>query len=168
MKQLIVLRHGKSDWNADYGTDHDRPLAKRGRAAALSMGHFLSHIGWTPEVILASTAMRASETARLVAEGGGWTHPVEARREIYGGSVESILGLVLDQSEAHHLVLLVGHEPTCSDLASRAIGGGELRFPTAAMVRIDFAVERWADVELGRGVLAWFVTPKLLKKIGFA
>ena len=30
-KRLLLFRHGKSDWAADFDSDHERPLAKRGR-----------------------------------------------------------------------------------------------------------------------------------------
>ena len=42
MKNLILFRHGKSDWLADYTLDHDRPLAIRGKKAAKKMGIYLS------------------------------------------------------------------------------------------------------------------------------
>ena len=38
MRSVIMFRHGKSDWDVDYGPDHDRPLAKRGIKAAKKMG----------------------------------------------------------------------------------------------------------------------------------
>ena len=48
----------------------------------------------------------------------------------------------------------------------RLIGGGELRFPTAAMARIDFEVDRWNRVRPATGSLVWFVIPRLLKAAG--
>ena len=42
MKRLLVFRHGKSDWDADYGVDFERPLALRGQKAARTMGRFLA------------------------------------------------------------------------------------------------------------------------------
>ena len=40
MKTLYLLRHGKSDWKAPYGRDHDRPLVRRGVEAAALVGDF--------------------------------------------------------------------------------------------------------------------------------
>lgn len=34
VKRIYLLRHGKSDWDADDSTDHDRPLKNRGVRAA--------------------------------------------------------------------------------------------------------------------------------------
>ena len=44
MKSILLFRHGKSDWNANYEKDHDRPLSKRGIIAAKTMGIYLSKI----------------------------------------------------------------------------------------------------------------------------
>jgi phosphohistidine phosphatase len=47
----------------------------------------------------------------------------------------------------------------------KLIGGGLVRMPTAALARIDFLVESWAEVRFGGGMLVWLVTPKILKKV---
>ena len=72
MKTLILFRHGKSDWNTDYAADHDRPLAKRGRNAAATMGAMLARIEQVSDRVLTSSAVRARETVELAAEAGGW------------------------------------------------------------------------------------------------
>ena len=44
-----MLRHAKSDWQADYGEDDlIRPLAPRGRRAARTVGRFLAAGGQAP------------------------------------------------------------------------------------------------------------------------
>ena len=45
MKTLLFFRHGKSNWDADYDVDHNRPLAKRGRKAARAMGRSTDGFG---------------------------------------------------------------------------------------------------------------------------
>ena len=64
-KSVILFRHGKSDWDARYDSDHDRPLAKRGIRDAKRMGKFLSKRAEVPELILSSTALRTRETTKL-------------------------------------------------------------------------------------------------------
>ncbi|MGB5457997.1 MAG: histidine phosphatase family protein, partial [Gammaproteobacteria bacterium] len=39
-RTLILLRHGKSDWNTD-DDDFDRPLKKRGKNASAMVGEWL-------------------------------------------------------------------------------------------------------------------------------
>jgi phosphohistidine phosphatase len=167
MKSLILLRHAKSDWDAAYETDHDRPLNKRGRKAAALMGRYLSGLDQLPDRVVCSSALRARDTVRLAVESGNWDRPVEVTSELYAASATEVLQLVRRLDDALESVLLAGHEPTWSELAGRLIGGGALRMPTAAMARIDFPVEGWSEVGAGQGTLIWHVTPKLLRQIGF-
>jgi phosphohistidine phosphatase SixA len=46
---------------------------------------------------------------------------------------------------------------------SMATHGRNIRFPTAAMAKIDFAVTSWKDVCFGEGKLAWLQRPKALE-----
>ena len=56
-------------------------------------------------------------------------------------------------------VVLVGHNPGFEDLVERLTGSHD-RMPTAALACIEFQIDRWEDVEDGKGRLAWLVTPK--------
>lgn len=168
MKHVLILRHGKSAWDTDAANDHDRPLAGRGRKAARLMGGFLTRLNQQPEHLVTSTAVRALHTAELARKAGRWACGVESRRELYGASPPSVLRLVQNQDDTITSLLLVGHEPTWSQLIGTLTGGGAPRFPTAAMARIDFAIDRWQEIQAGRGTLIWLVTPKLLQRIGFS
>ncbi len=166
MKTLILLRHGKSDWDTDYDDDHERPLAERGRSAAALMGTLLARVNQAPQRVLCSSAVRACETVRLAVEAGGWSCSVTVVPEFYGASTDAVLARVATEDDAVDSLLLAGHEPVWSALAADLIGGGELRFPTAAMARIDFEVDRWSRVRPATGSLVWFVIPRLLKAAG--
>lgn len=161
MKTVIFFRHGKSNWEADYDHDHDRPLAKRGKKAALKMGCFLAEIDQVPDVAVTSTAVRAQETLRRAAEAGGWLCPVQENEALYGATLSTILDVIRKMPEEITSLMLVGHEPTWSDMVAALIGGGDVLFPTAAMARVDVEVDAWKDVEMGDGQLVWFVPPRL-------
>lgn len=164
MKTLFLFRHGKSDWDAEYDADHDRPLAKRGRTAAGRMGALLAAINQVPDRVLTSSALRAHETVTLAAEAGKWKCPVEVVPEFYASSPSEVLARVRQEGDAASSLLLAGHQPTWSELASELIAGGRLRFPTAAIARIDLEIAAWAEVEPEKGALVWFLIPRLFKK----
>lgn len=166
VKRIYFLRHGKSDWGADYGSDHERPLKGRGIRAARLMGWFLTATGQQPELVVSSSAVRALTTARLAAEAGGWGCEVRVQRDLYGATRHRVLEEIHTLEADVDSVLLAGHEPTCSDITGALIGAAEIRFPTAALACIDVSVARWDAVQLGRGSLTWFVTPKLLAEAG--
>ncbi|KAA8537250.1 hypothetical protein F0562_027063 [Nyssa sinensis] len=67
-RRLILLRHAKSSWEDPSLRDHDRPLSKAGQADAVKVSHNLQQLGWIPELILSSDAMRTKETLRIMQE----------------------------------------------------------------------------------------------------
>jgi phosphohistidine phosphatase len=163
MPALILFRHGKSDWDADDGgEDRGRPLARRGRKAARRMGRFLARADQVPDAAITSPAVRADDTLRLAMEGGGWTCPVRVAASLYGGGVTALLAEVQQEPDTTDVLLAVGHEPTWSSTLMALVGGGAVRFPTAALARIDLDVDRWDEVAPETGVLTWLVVPRLL------
>ena len=157
---LVLLRHGKSDWSAAGGDDRHRPLAKRGRRAARLAGQLLVEARLVPDVAVTSPAVRAATTLELAMEAGGWRCPVLVSEELYGGTLGGVLATVQAQPGFASVVLLVGHEPTWSQLVGLLVGGGRHRMPTGALAAITFEVP-WRQVGPGTGELAFLVSPRL-------
>jgi phosphohistidine phosphatase len=67
MKSVLVLHHAKSSWKHPDLTDHERPLNKRGKRDAPSMGRLLKKENLIPDIIISSTAIRARATAEPLA-----------------------------------------------------------------------------------------------------
>lgn len=167
MKTLLLLRHGKSNWDTQYQLDHDRPLAKRGRKAATLMGRYLTALAEVPDYACASSAVRARDTAQRAAEAGDWPCRIAISERLYHASPDQVLDVVRKTDRGVDRLLLAGHEPTWSTLSGRLIGSASLRFPTAAVARIDLSIENWREADYGKGTLVWLVTPKLLEQIGW-
>jgi phosphohistidine phosphatase len=165
MRSLILFRHGKSDWDAPYSTDHERPLANRGTEAARCMGRVLAQTGQIPDLAVTSTAVRARDTLQLAAQAGRWHCPMRSVDALYEASAgEALLWIrALDQNP--ECLLLTGHEPTWSELAGRLVGEALIKVPTGAMLRIDFAIDAWSEIDAGQGELRWLIPPKLIQKI---
>lgn len=159
-KRLLLFRHAKSDWNTAVESDHARPLAKRGVVAARVMGQVLTASGQVPDLVVTSLAVRARTTVELACAAGKWTCPVETSDALYDADAASVLQEIRGLPNNATTVLLAGHEPVWSELASFLIGGGTLRFPTAALARIDLDVESWGAVTFDRGELVWLLQPK--------
>ncbi len=159
MPELLLFRHGKSDWNAGFGHDRERPLSTRGRTAASTMGRVLTGMAKQPDLILTSPATRARTTAELAAEAGGWTAPIEKVDEFYGAGPGMVFTKVAATPAEVERLMIVGHEPTWSHTASLLIGGGSVRVVTGAVTAIE--VPRWDRVEPGAGLLRWMLAPRL-------
>lgn len=160
MKRLTVLRHAKSDWGEPGQNDFDRPLNKRGEAAARRIGEEFRARKLAFDLVLASPARRVRETLDGVAETYG-ALPVRFDESIYLASEATLLGLVRAAPDEANSLLLVGHNPglerLVADLAldderglrARVIG----KFPTAAVAILDLPVDRWSDVAPARATI---------------
>jgi phosphohistidine phosphatase len=161
-RTLIIFRHGKSDWVADHGHDRERPLSRRGAQAARVMGRFLAEAGLVPQRALSSPALRTATTVDLAIIAGDWTCERETCESLYLGGAQAMLEELRRLPDSIERALIAAHETGCSEMVSALMGGGELRFPTAAMACIQFQAERWRQVGWGDGCLLWLLPPRLL------
>ena len=160
MKRLIVLRHAKSDWDAAYDADRDRPLNKRGVRASSAIGVALSRSGEVPEVAITSSALRATTTVDLAAAAGNWATTIEVSDALYGTSAEGALEVAATAVDGVERLMLVGHQPAWGSLV-QALTGGLVVIKTATAVGIDLALNSWRDVESARGSIAYVLQPRL-------
>ncbi|HSR14817.1 MAG TPA: histidine phosphatase family protein [Gemmatimonadales bacterium] len=160
MPEIILLRHGKSDWDAPHDHDRDRPLSRRGVGSAQTMGRVLTSIGRKPDLVIASPAARAQATAELASEAGGWEAPLDTVDALYGGGPESVLAAVHGVPRDVGRVLLVGHEPTWSATASLLIGGGDHRVATGTAVGLETALP-WPRIGPATCRMVWLLPPRL-------
>ena len=159
MLSIIIFRHGKSDWDAIYDMDHNRPLSNRGYKAAKIMGRYLNKIDQIPDKVISSSATRAKDTAGIAIRHGKWSSKLSIESIIYGGSSETLLNIIHHLDKKIKSVCLVGHEPTCSSFISLCTFHSQ-RFTTASMAKINFRVDKWNEIEFGKGSLEWIKSPK--------
>jgi len=165
MKALIIFRHAKSDWSSGEAKDQDRPLSPRGKKAAKVMGRFLKRIGETPDSLVSSSAVRARKTAELAVKAGQWECKSRVTDRLYNCSETDVMRTIKAEADTTQTLMIVGHEPTCSETISRLVGEAKVGFSTAAMARLDLPIDRWRDADFGVAKLIWLVTPKLVKEL---
>lgn len=164
MKQLLLIRHGKSDWDHPALSDHDRPLNDRGLRDAPRMAAALKERGVQPDLIVSSTAERALTTARLIA--GEMGYPVESILEVPGLYLAPpgvILRAVQQLDESAGTVMIFGHNPGMHEAVHAFAGGEEVAdFPTLAVARLEITTEHWGAVEWDSALLRELVIPREL------
>ena len=90
-RALLILRHGKSDWDSGAADDFHRPLAKRGRKAVKRMAQWLRAHGELPARIVSSPATRARETTLRFCRHAGLADSIVVWDEaIYGADVPAL------------------------------------------------------------------------------
>lgn len=162
---LWILRHAKAVPDPPDGkTDHERPLAPRGRRDADALGKRLAEPGFgpaeLPELVLCSTATRTVKTAQRALASFDRPPPVDYRRALYGASTEDVLDELRGVGDEYGSVMVVGHNPTAHDLVvSLDREAGPKAFPTCALAVFRLPVDRWRDIARGRGTLLGLYTP---------
>jgi phosphohistidine phosphatase len=157
MKTLLLMRHAKSGWKEKNTQDHERPLNKRGRRDAPRMGTQLKDRELIPQLILCSSALRARQTAELVAEAAGYTDEIIYLDELYMSEVDENLNALRELPDSIERVMLIGHNPgleTMLQILSNRIES----LPTAVIAHIVLPITHWrlldSDVE-GELVEIW-------------
>lgn len=114
--ELILLRHGKSDWDND-ASDFNRPLADRGVRGVQRIGTWLQQQGLKPDMVISSPAERARLTAQKVMKAMGETDAyIIYDSRIYNASLDSLLEVLSAVSDEIKRVMLVGHNPDLEEL----------------------------------------------------
>ena len=168
MLQLYLLRHAKAEAASPTGRDHDRRLAASGQDDAQRMGVYLERHAIRADRTVLSTAARVQETWAAIAPA--LSHPPATISEprLFNASVMDILDVIRAQSDKTQSLMLVGHNPGLEQLVLRLVPHGaddarsevEIKYPTASLAEMVFAVDRWDQVADGGGDLIRFVRPR--------
>lgn len=165
MKQLLLIRHGKSAWDVPGADDHARPLNDRGERDAPNMAAALRQRGVSPDAILSSTAVRAISTAKLLSQGLGFAESQIVQDDgLYLAPPARIIQSVQQCDESAKTLLVFGHNPGMHEAAIMLTQDPALQtFPTLCVARIEFDVDYWGEVEAGGGLLLETFSPKTLR-----
>lgn len=155
MRTLLLVRHAKArkaDQQLSTAIDLARPLTGRGREDARRMGKRLAKLSFPPDLIWTSPALRALETARILAKKLDYRRKdIKVDPRLYGTTAARLRQLVRELSRKRMNVLLCGHNPELYRLARR-LGSNLEELPTCGVVQVSFAVDSWSDV--GQATLA--------------
>jgi phosphohistidine phosphatase len=161
MKTLYLVRHAKSSWKRKDLPDFDRPLNKRGRRDAPMMGALLHDRGVDPDLLVTSPAVRAMQTARIIA--ARLEIPEEkivTIEEIYGAYASTLAGIIANFDVKIGSALICGHNPGLTHLLETYTGAGIDNMPTCAAAAIEFDAASWHATKHTTGALIWFEWPK--------
>lgn len=161
---LVLVRHAKSSWEHPELPDIERPLNDRGRRAAPAMARWLAGQGVPPDLIVASPAVRARSTAVYFAEAlGGSPGDIVIERDLYFEGTHGMLRTLERVDDRNRCVMMVGHNPTMTDLLNGLTGAGIANIPTCGVAVVGFDMPSWGLVDATRGQLRSYRVPKDLE-----
>jgi phosphohistidine phosphatase len=168
-RELILLRHGKSDWSADTD-DYHRPLKNRGKRGAQRIGVWLLQQQLIPDLVVSSPADRTLVTAQKCckAMGTGARH-IQQDKRLYLAGTYALLAALADCPPEAHRVMLVGHNPGLELLLSYLVDkppdippDGKL-MPTATLARLMMP-DDWRALKYGQAKLLQLIRADTLSK----
>jgi len=161
--ELYLIRHGAAAERGDeYPDDSKRPLTADGIARLKKEAEALESLDVHFDHILTSPLVRTKQTAEVFAQALTPKPPITASDALAPAGTSAAVIQELAKTLRKGRVALVGHEPNLGELAARLIGArAPFEFKKGAICRIDFETLP----PKGTGHLAWFLPPKMLRKI---
>ena len=165
-RELLILRHAKSDWDAGAAADFDRPLTRRGKRDAPKIGAWLAREGLVPDTVISSPARRARQTAARVCKALA-IDKAQIRWEatIYEATLAGLLAVLEGCPAEASRVLLVGHNPGLENLLLHLCGAGldlpddGKLLPTGSLAWLELPAD-WASLEAGSVQLISLIRPR--------
>ncbi|KAM3280843.1 putative protein, chloroplastic isoform X1 [Capsicum chacoense] len=152
-RRLILLRHAKSSWENRSIRDHDRPLSRTGQRDAIKLSQNLLKLGWIPQLILSSDALRTRETLKIMQE------QVQAFSEAEVHFISSFYSVAaMDGQTAEHLrqaickysrdeintVMCMGHNRGWEEAAS-VLSGVTVELKTCNAALLEATGKSWEE-----------------------
>lgn len=161
-KLLLILRHAKSSWEFAELSDHDRPLNNRGKRDAFRIGKKLLKEGVVPQLIISSSAIRASSTAVIVAKACGYQGEIIVENSLYGSGYTEYLNAVKKKNGRYDIIMLVGHNPHSEQLLE-ILTGMMNTMSTCTVACVMLSIASWNEIDSQvRGELRNLWRPKEL------
>jgi phosphohistidine phosphatase len=154
---LYLVQHGNAVSKEE---NPDRPLSETGRADLVKVADFIGPLEIKVDYLWHSGKTRAVQTAQILAE----VMKIKKERSEHNGlnPNDDIVSLEQELSRVEGDVMVVGHMPFLSKLASQLLAGSEsagtVRFRQGGIVCLGYDKDTGWQVE-------WMVTPEIFGEV---
>lgn len=166
MKTIYILRHAKSSWDFPHLADDERPLLDKGKKRTRLINEFLLGKNIKPDLIITSHAVRAYDTARIVARAIGYPREdIRISKTIYHADAANLIDQFYDLPDTAKSAMLVGHNPTLTNFVNRYLDKKIEWLPTSGLVGISFHTDQWVNISAADHAADFLITPSMLKNM---
>jgi phosphohistidine phosphatase len=164
MKTLYLVRHAKATLENRTERDIDRQLLEKGLKRTRHIIDFLIQKNTNVDFIVSSPAVRAFETARVLAHALNFPLVnIKIERLLYEGDADKIGDLFYDLPKNKDSLMIVGHNPSITNFANMLLAEPIDYLPTSGIVCIQFDVNSWDEIWKAKIISNFVVTPRMLK-----
>jgi len=160
MKQLVIIRHAKTEVAGISQSDFDRRLTERGKRNAEEVGQFMLVNEISPDLILVSPAKRTQSTAKRILRALEKKNvQVKNVTGIYEASLQSLLYLLAEVPSKVECVCIIGHNPALQELAEWFLPFHVGHLVPGGLIKIDIPIEDWSVSAAHMGKLRMIFFP---------
>jgi phosphohistidine phosphatase len=162
---LYILRHATAEEAAEGGDDGARKLTPRARDRMCDAAAAMRVLGLKFDAILTSPLVRAAETAEIISAAYNNQPAPQVLPALASGVAPAEVVSALKPFARFEDVMIVGHEPQLSSLASLLLSGSaelvHLRLKTGGCI----ALELPQRFDRGGAELRWMLTHRQLRRL---
>lgn len=143
--------------------DDQRPLLEKGKKRTRKIIEYLMKNNVMPDVIISSHAVRALETAKIVAHGIKFpVNDIIISHNLYHCQADGIFSETFAFDDDIAEIMLVGHNPTLTNFINKFFDPPVDYLPTSGLAAIAFDTDQWVDLPLAQPKPVFIVFPKEL------
>lgn len=163
MKTVYIVRHAKSSWAQPELPDAKRPLLEKGEKRTKKIIDFLLIKEIRVDHIISSHAVRAFDTARILANALNYPEEnIQIDPQIYLSDGEDLFHRFYDLPEKFRSVMIVGHNPALTDFANHFLHPPIDNLPTSGVVSVSFNTDKWDQLPLASYQVNFSIFPRAL------
>lgn len=156
MKRIYLMRHGKAEDGFDK-SDFDRDLIAKGVKKTEKVLQTLIKKKLKPELILVSLAHRTMQTADVVKRVLSLEEEVVVEEKaLYLAVSNSILDVIYTVDDQINDLMIIGHNPGISTLATYLAQQDIDWMPTSSIVAIEIHAEKWNEIASSKGKMLFY------------
>jgi phosphohistidine phosphatase len=165
-KTLLLVRHAKAEDQSKMFKDFDRELVGQGIMESARLGHYLKVEGVTIEHMLTSSAARAYQTVKVIAEQLKFdVDRIETSDKLYSSGPHAYLAMINTAPESISTLLLCGHNPDITYFAEYLTHADVGSMEKGSLLAIEFEGLSWAEIAGKTGTIKKRISPKSLKEL---
>lgn len=157
------MRHAKSSWEDSSAGDHERGIIEKGVLRTKKIAEFMLANDIIPQLILSSTAKRAVETAKIIADSISYEKDkIVLSKKLYLSYTDDVFDELFEIDNNINSVMVFGHNPCFTDLVNMFLKHRIDNLPTSGMAVIEFKANKWEEIPNSKFSLKHLIFPSKL------
>ncbi len=151
MKKIILMRHGHAASSGTAETDRLRKLDNKGILQVSVIGKKMIHSGILPDYVICSDALRAVQTAEIIATTLELDLEIKKDARLYSASPELYVQLLQNIPDIYSSAMIIAHNPVMEEVVSMFMGKRSA-MGTAVLFSGELVIKKWKDCTLSAAV----------------